>query len=175
MRTIKRKDVIFRNPTVIILISLGVLFVLSMIIPIFFKSFSTVEINDRIMSSIYVTLGVLIISAFVAIPSYIKLKNMEKALDIDFNEEMKKLNVKSFNYIDNYWFIIKCSFIINRNYVKELMRVNRVYEKNVDGMAEGHNYVYKIKTINDKIVKYIDLEDSNRFQVWLEHEQWYKK
>lgn len=95
--------------------------------------------------------GVIILMCMI-IPfgSYLKLRRMEKVLNIDFNEEMRKKGIDSTYYQDDEWFICQNQinfFVVHKDYINNISQV--MGEKNEQGKG---TYVV-IETIDGKKVK----------------------
>ncbi len=165
MRTIKRNDIIFLHPGVITLFIATIILLLIGWWPVFFGTVNAAEMADIKITTVVVILAFIILSLYIIVPAYVKLRNMEKALNIDFDEEMKKLGVKHFDFQNDDWFIIGRSFIINKKYIKYVESIKEHYYENVDTVSSGWWYVTKIRTINDKVVRYVEYR-SDSFSIW---------
>lgn len=164
MRTIRKKDIFFRNTGIIIFFITIVLLLLFIWIYTFTKPIEPSELKDIKAVTIYIIVGFILIYAYYTIPRYLKLRTMEKALNIDFDEEMKKLKVDRFYFQNDDWFIYNRAFIINRKYIKYIKSAKEHYgEGNVSG---GYYYVYKIVTIKDKTVRHIEWDRDDKFTTW---------
>ncbi len=166
MRTIRKKDIFFRNTGIIIFFISIIIVLLIIWIPTFTKSIEPSELKEIIEGTIYIIIGFIIISSYYTIPPYLKIRTMEKALNIDFDEEMKKLKVKRFYFQNDDWFIVSRSFVINKKYIKYIKSSKEHYAEDVDTGMGGYYYVYKIVTIKDKTVKYIDWDRGDKFTTW---------
>ena len=96
--------------------------------------------------------------------TYFYIRRIEKAINVDFDKEMKKLNVEFPNYMDKDWLIINESLYA--------IVLHRKLLKSIEGTKNSSDYKTKtisIKTIEDKIMKIsLSPTDAKRFKDWFE-------
>lgn len=90
--------------------------------------------NFGISLLLMVGLSIFVIPLVVG-PSYLSVRRMEKTLGIDFDEEMRKLGVTSFNFINEDWYmteVISFVSVVRRDYVKTIISHKRDSNKNCE-------------------------------------------
>jgi len=102
-----------------------------------------------------------VVVPFMIIPSFINLRKLEKGLNIDFDEEMKKEGIGSFNTMTKNWFLNSNGGVftaIRRDYVQSLISCD----------VSGNNafYINKIRTTDGKTIK-VRANSEHEFVDWL--------
>ncbi len=108
-----------------------------------------------VMSAFFIVLAV-----FLLFPSYLHIRYVEKALNINFNEEMKKIGANRVPFHNKDWFITEsgCIYsVIKIDLIKEVL--------SVDHNDDGGFYVIKVKTHDDKTIK-IQTPSESEFMDW---------
>ena len=146
---IRKKDIIMKNGTVT---GLGVFFLfIGLIFGILFarNPAQGETATGNFIIGILVAIGLyLVIAAFLVIPSLKNIRTVEKSLGINFNDEMKKEGIGSFDAITPNWFLNSAGGVITairRDWIQSIISCTL--------SENGAFYVYELQTRDGKIIK----------------------
>lgn len=102
---------------------------------------------------------------FGPVSNYRFTTNMEKALGINFDREMSRLNIQNYRYRDNEWYGTSWNtwqLMINRKYIKEIVNVRWDDGQGIE--------IITIRTIDEK-KKTFKTSEKGEFEYWYEKEK----
>ena len=168
-RTIKKKDIIYRNGNlisgIIVLTIIGLIIGMSFILESYYRGKILEGVLVTIFFIVMMDVTIIVGMLFIIVPEINNIKKIEKGLGINFDKEMEKEGVTSFFFKNEIWYIDNFEVIINRNYIESIEKIVRH-----SGSIEYHlpdYFIYHLKTIDGKIMK-IKSADDYSIKNWLE-------
>lgn len=163
-KTLTKKRFFF-NGTILVLIGLTFFMCFCFIIGLTLEDFSVNKFIEDTLGCVFISVFPMAIVYLIYVPrTYFYIRRIEKAINVDFDKEMKKLNVEFPNYMDKDWLIINESLYA--------IVLHRKLLKSIEGTKNSSDYKTKtisIKTIEDKIMKIsLSPTDAKRFKDWFE-------
>ena len=117
-------------------------------------------------------IGVIAFLVFLigAIPHMLRLNRQEKVMGFDFDEEMRKSNIRKENYINTHWFISE-GVVIRRGYVKKIEKITYVASMYAKSGQKTEARI-RFRTIDNKTrVITLGTHVSSKFESWVKGEK----
>ena len=163
-KTLTKKRFFF-NESILVLTVLTFFMSFCLIIGMTLEDFTVNKFIEDTLVCVFISVFPMAIIYLVYVPrTYFYIRRIEKAINIDFDEEMKKLNVKLPNYMDKDWLIMNESLYA--------IVLHRKFIKSIEGTKNSSDYkikTFSIKTIEDKIMKLpLSRTHAKKFKDWYE-------